>query len=123
MVTSRTVEAKNALLSNLENGFAMAQRNKQSLVRVLDRDHEDARVELIAYLESLIDRAFTGNIVMECQAEEIRIYETPRGKNRINSIHRWPHAATQNAKVGFHNTQMTVQHMVDELRKRWLGSE
>lgn len=101
----------------------MAQRNKQSLVKVLDRAREGFRGELIAYLESLIDRTFTGNIVMECQGEEIRIYETPRGMNRISSIHRWPQAATKDATVDSHNSKMTVQNMADELRKRWLGSE
>ena len=101
----------------------MAQRNKQSLVRVIDRGREGFRGELITYLESFIGRTFTGNIVLECQGDEIRIYETPRGRNRINSIHRWPQATANDVAADSHVLQITVQKMVDELKKRWLRSE
>ncbi len=101
----------------------MAHRNKKSLVKVLNRAREGFRGELLAYFESLTGRAFTGNIVLECQGDEIRIYETPRGRNRINSIHRWPQATAKDVTVGSHVSHITVQNMVDELKKRWLGSE
>lgn len=101
----------------------MAQRNKQLLVKVLNRAREGFRDELIAYLESFIGRTFTGNIVLECQDDEIRIYETPRGRNRIASIHRWPQAIAKDIAVDSHVSHMTVQKMVDELKKHWQGYE
>lgn len=101
----------------------MAQRNKKSLVKVLDRTRVDLRAELIAYFESLIDRHFTGNTVLECEGDEMRIYETPRGRNRIDSVRRWPQATTKDVAVDSHGSGMTVQDVVDELKKRWLSSE
>ena len=96
--------------------------NKKSLVKVLDRSRVGFRGELLTYLESLIVRTFTGNIVLECQGDKIKVYETPRGRNRINSIHRWPQATAKDGAVDSHVSQITVQNMVDELKKRWLGS-
>ncbi len=101
----------------------MAQRNKQSLVMVLDRAQEGFREDLIAYLESLIGRTFTGNVELECQGDELRIYETPRGRHRIASIHRWPQATAKDGAVDSHVLDITVQKMVDELKKRWLENE
>jgi hypothetical protein len=108
---------------NRRTGYVMAQRNKKTLVKVLDRARVDLRGELIAYFESLIDRNFTGNTVLECEGDEMRIYETPRGRNRMDSIRRWPQATTKDVAVDFHSSGMTVQDVVDELKKRWRGSE
>jgi hypothetical protein len=104
-------------------GHVMAQKNRKSLVKVLDRTRADLRRELIAYFESLIDRHFTGSTMLECEGDEMRIYETPRGRNRIDSIRRWPQATSEDVAVDSHSSEITVQDIVDELKQRWLGSE
>ena len=53
--------------------------NKKSLVKVLDRSRIGFKGDLLTYLESLIVRTFTGSIVLECQGDEIKIYETLAG--------------------------------------------